>query len=103
VEQGRPEHCQGAHAVGHNSDLGICLIGNFSSADGAAGEGDSKPTAEQMNALVELCRRLQKTYNIPLQNVRRHRDVSDGTECPGDNFPFQDFMRRLGGSETAGR
>jgi hypothetical protein len=27
-------------------------------------------------------------YNIPLQNVRRHSDVSQ-TCCPGDRFPYR--------------
>lgn len=103
VEQGRPERTQGAHAVGHNSDLGVCLIGDFSSADAAAREGQSPtPTDAQMRALVELSRRLLKRYDIPLRNVQRHRDVSDNTECPGHNFPTEDFMRRLGGESPPG-
>src|SRR5437016_681095 len=33
VQQGRPEHCRGAHAQGYNSYIGICLVGDFSSKD----------------------------------------------------------------------
>ena len=92
IEPGRPERCQGAHTAGHNSDLGICLIGNFSPTDNPAGErGLAAPTDAQMAALAELCRRLQARYDIPPGNVRRHRDVMSGTECPGDRFPFEKF------------
>lgn len=38
VELGRPERCVGAHAAGHNSAIGICLVGDFSSAGNPAGE-----------------------------------------------------------------
>lgn len=30
IQSGRPENCEGAHTLGHNDTLGICLIGNFS-------------------------------------------------------------------------
>lgn len=101
IEPGRPERCQGAHAVGHNSDLGICLIGNFSPSDNPAGErGLIAPTDAQMAALAGLCRHLQERYNIPLGNVHRHRDVTSGTECPGDRFPFEQIISKLGGQST---
>ncbi len=96
VQQGRPEHCQGAHAVGHNSDLGICLIGDFSTTDNPTGEqGLLEPTEAQMRALVDLCQRLRARYKIPIGHVQRHRDVSSGTECPGDRFPFQELVQKL--------
>lgn len=96
VQQGRPEHCQGAHAVGHNSDLGICLIGDFSTTDNPRGErGLLEPTEAQMRALIDLCHQLQIRYQIPLESVQRHRDVSNGTECPGDRFPFQELIQKL--------
>lgn len=101
VESGRPERCQGAHAVGHNSDLGICLIGDFSTADNSRGEdGPMEPTAVQMEALVALTRRLRERYSISPESIRPHRGVSDGTVCPGDRFPFEQFVKRL--DETPG-
>ncbi|MFL6336607.1 MAG: peptidoglycan recognition family protein [Pyrinomonadaceae bacterium] len=96
VVAGRPERCRGAHAVGHNSDLGICLIGDFSSHEASQSDPDShRPTEAQMRALLELCRRLCARYHIPVERVQRHRDVNDRTECPGDNFPFQEFINEL--------
>jgi N-acetyl-anhydromuramyl-L-alanine amidase AmpD len=95
VVQGRPERCAGAHARGYNSYLGISLVGDFSSADNPDGSrGPERPSAAQMGSLIELCRRLQTQYNIPLQRVLRHSDVSP-TRCPGDRFPFAELLRRL--------
>ena len=96
VEQGRPEHCVGAHATGHNSAIGICLVGNFSAADNPAGEqGPLEPTEAQMNALVSLCRDLRARYHIPTGRVLRHHDANSDTKCPGDRFPFEAFTSRL--------
>lgn len=101
VQRGRPERCQGAHARGYNSYIGICLIGDFSTADNPTGErGLQKPTPAQMCALVTLCRRLRARYRIPLRRVRRHSDVDPETQCPGDRFPFRELLRRLEGSPS---
>ena len=95
VQPGRPERCQGAHARGYNSFLGIALVGNFSHMENPSGlYGPSSPTAAQMHSLIRLCRRLRTRYNIPIQRVMRHSDVS-GTECPGDRFPLQALLRAL--------
>lgn len=99
VQSGRPEHCQGAHAVGFNNYIGICLIGDFSSKDNPSGEqGLKEPTAEQQAALLELSGRLRAKYHIPLNHVRGHFDVNPQTECPGNRFPMTDFLTQL--SET---
>lgn len=96
VVQGRPERCRGAHAVGHNSDLGICLVGDFSAAINSTGEViPSKPTDAQMRALVDLTRQLRAHHNLPLESIRRHHDVNGGTKCPGEGFPFQEFLDQL--------
>jgi hypothetical protein len=95
VKAGRPEHCQGAHAVGYNSYLGISLVGDFSSDDNPDGKkGPTKPTAAQIASLVRLCRHLKAKYNIPLQHIVRHSDISD-TECPGDRLPFNVVLAEL--------
>jgi N-acetylmuramoyl-L-alanine amidase len=95
INAGRPERCQGAHAVGYNSYLGISLVGDFSSEDNPTGKkGPTKPTAAQLASLVKLCRHLRTKYNIPLQHIVRHSDISD-TECPGDRFPFNAVLAEL--------
>jgi N-acetyl-anhydromuramyl-L-alanine amidase AmpD len=96
VQQGRPEYCQGAHAQGYNSYIGICLVGDFSSRDNPNGErGPTQPSEAQMHALVELSSKLREKYKIPLTAVRRHNDISSNTECPGDRFPFEAFLKMM--------
>jgi N-acetylmuramoyl-L-alanine amidase len=101
VQNGRPERCEGAHARGYNSYLGISIIGDFSSRDNSKPKDTpEKPTAKQLKALVELCRMLRQRYNIPLQHVVRHSDIAS-TDCPGDRFPFDQFLRHLQGRESS--
>jgi N-acetylmuramoyl-L-alanine amidase len=95
VKAGRPERCEGAHASGYNSYLGISVVGDFSSRDNPSGtRGPEKPTRAQIASLVRLCRRLRKRYNIPLQNIVPHSDISN-TECPGDRFPYRAILDQL--------
>lgn len=96
VERGRPEHCVGAHASGHNSTIGVCLVGDFGTTSNPSGEqGNLEPTDAQLKALLNLCRDLRARHRIPLRRVMRHRDVNSGTECPGDRFSFEAFISRL--------
>src|SRR5213076_2584757 len=77
VQAGRPERCEGAHARGYNSYLGISVVGDFSSRDHSKPNNTpEKPSAKQFEALVELCRMLRQKYNIPLQHVVRHSDIA---------------------------
>jgi N-acetylmuramoyl-L-alanine amidase len=86
--------------------IGICLVGDFSV---------SKPTEKQMAALITLTDRLMAVYGIPIENVIGQKDVQHGDidwtdsaltvsfipgkyekqSCPGKNFPWADFRRRL--------
>lgn len=95
IESGRPERCEGAHARGYNSYLGISLVGDFSSKDNTKGDkGPSQPTARQMKALIHLTRALQEKYNIPVHRILRHSDVAP-TLCPGDRFAFKTYLEAL--------
>ena len=95
VQQGRPERCEGAHAPGYNSYLGISVVGDFSSKDNPKGaKGPVKPSPQQIKSIVELCRRLRELYNIPLQHILRHSDVAP-TKCPGDRFPFRMVLTQV--------
>ncbi len=95
VKAGRPERCEGAHAAGYNSYLGISVVGDFSSEDNpTGGKGPTRPSAKQIASLIQLCRRLKDRYNIPLQHIVRHSDISS-TKCPGDRFPFRSVLDQL--------
>jgi N-acetylmuramoyl-L-alanine amidase len=95
VQPGRPERCEGAHAEGYNSYLGISVVGDFDTRDNPTGKkGATKPTEKQIASLVQLCRRLKDRYNIPLQHIVRHSDIAS-RRCPGDRFPFSAFLQQL--------
>jgi N-acetylmuramoyl-L-alanine amidase len=95
IQQGRPERCEGAHAPGYNSYLGISIVGDFSSVDNRRGsKGLARPTAEQVKSVIQLCRKLRHQYNIPLQHILRHSDVAP-TKCPGDKFPFRYLVSQV--------
>jgi lipid-binding SYLF domain-containing protein len=95
IQTGRPDRCEGAHAKGYNSYLGISVVGDFDSRDNPKGEkGPEKPNEKQMAPLIRLCRRLMLRYHIRLKHVVRHSDTAV-TKCPGDRFPFFAFLKQL--------
>ena len=80
----------GAHCKASDMNvkaIGICLVGNFHR---------DRPSKEQMDSLVFLVDKLRRFYHIPLKNILRHGHVpTSATECPGNNFPWDSFIRRL--------
>lgn len=87
VQDGRPEETVGAHALGANPhSIGIVVDGNFEVR---------APTAGQIDSLVKLTRTLMEKYDISLEHVVPHRDVTQGTLCPGEQFPWAEFIHRL--------
>jgi LysM repeat protein len=74
--------------VNRPRDIQICLVGNFN---------QEAVSAAQFDVLVKLINVLRKQYNIPLGNIRRHKDIAGRrpTECPGKNFPFSRLLREL--------
>ncbi|MEI7463649.1 MAG: N-acetylmuramoyl-L-alanine amidase, partial [Candidatus Taylorbacteria bacterium] len=49
----------------------------------------------QLDAAVKLSVKLMQKYHVPLQKIMPHRAVTEGTDCPGALFPWQEFMQRL--------
>lgn len=93
VEKGRPDFIRGAHCKAQNMNfrsLGIALTGNFDSKDNPQGKkGHQEPTIEQVRSLNRLLMSLMKVYQIPKENILRHRDiVGAATSCPGDRFKY---------------
>jgi len=94
VQSGRPEGVPGSHTIGHNRQLGICLVGNFSSSDNPTGKnGSMRPSRQQLDALDKLLKHLIRKYRFRPGNLHRHRDYAQ-TACPGDRFPFEAVKRR---------
>jgi len=68
-------------------DIQICLVGNFNK---------QQVSDAQFKSLVNLINILRKQYDIPLSNIRRHKDIKGSlTECPGNFFPFNRLLTEL--------
>lgn len=80
IEKGREDNVQGAHVSGHNkNNLGVCLIGGV----GSNGKPLNNYTWEQMNALRGLIIDLSNEYNVPVKNIKGHRDWFGDTNGDG--------------------
>lgn len=87
VGEGRPERMIGAHALGANRrSIGIVVDGNFE---------EEAPSSAQMDSLVQLTQALMGKYHVSLEHVLPHRAVTQGTACPGRQFPWKDLIQRL--------
>lgn len=78
----------GAHAgvdKYNQHGIGICLVGNFEKG---------YPSQKQMGSLAALVNYLQSRCHIPTKNILLHRHVKS-TKCPGENFPFYQFISML--------
>ncbi len=103
VQSGRPEHCVGAHTLGRNNALGICLVGNFSTRANPDGRlGSERPTKAQIRSLVSLVTALKGKYLIPCDQIQRHQDLNPRTLCPGDRLPWTEIQTQIG-CGTAGK
>ncbi|MCX5716529.1 MAG: N-acetylmuramoyl-L-alanine amidase [Candidatus Omnitrophica bacterium] len=68
-------------------EIEICLVGNFN---------NEYISQAQFDSLVKLISVLQKQYNIPVNNIRRHKDLKGAaTECPGGNFSLDKVLAAL--------
>lgn len=77
IEEGRPYHLDGAHALGWNQRaVGICYVGGY---DNAGHPCDSR-TPQQRSALIRLILRLKKEHP-GLVRIFGHRDVAR-KDCP---------------------
>ncbi len=54
----------------------ICLIGNYE---------EQEPNETQLHAIAWLCARLSKKYQIPLTQIKAHKDYTK-TACPGKHL-----------------
>lgn len=77
-------HCNAGDM--NQKGIGICLVGNFD---------EEKVSRDQFDSLVWLVRQLQAKYKIPRRRVLQHHEVKNGTHCPGKNFPWSEFKKRI--------
>lgn len=54
------------------------------------------PTAAQMESLLALVQYLRRKFNLPVENVRAHRELlGNSTACPGQNLDPAEFRAKL--------
>ena len=84
---GRSEDFEGAHTIGYNQNsLGICLIGNFDKV---------VPSERQFETLFSLLKVKARQYNVPVENVRGHREFPGVQKsCPG-RLVDMDYVRAV--------
>lgn len=71
---------EGAHTIGHNDEIGICVIGNYEK---------EKPKLRDIVALIKLIRMLSP------EEIKGHKDLSS-TLCPGKNlYAWVKFLKYL--------
>jgi hypothetical protein len=84
--QGRPLYKAGSHSRGQNkTHIGVAFVGNFMNA---------VPHKDQLQVGAELIAGLCKSLDIPVEEVKCHRDFRD-TKCPGDRFPFDELIAKI--------
>ncbi len=76
VYEARPEALPGDTNTGYDTrgHALIMLLGNFEEQD---------PTVAQLDASVELMATLAQRHGLDASRIASHRDVSEGTVCPG--------------------
>lgn len=86
VWEGRPLSWQGAHVAHQNEhNIGVMCLGNFEV---------QRPTSAQLEGLDQFVASLMRTYQIPVRQIKTHRELAS-TDCPGRNMqPHMNAVRR---------
>jgi len=94
----------------NNHYLAICLAGWFSDnrtyqdADGHQQMIPNEytvPTNAQEQSLLALIAQLRQKYDIPIENVRGHRELAgNSTTCPGHNFDPAALREKIRAAES---
>ncbi len=83
--QGAGAHCGNNYYNSHG--IGICIVGNVE---------ETRPTAQQIRSVTEICRQLCIACKIPPESVIGHCEVPDAhTKCPGKNLNMESFRTEL--------
>lgn len=83
---GRPINMVGAHTVGKNDCIGICVVGNYDLAP---------PPVGHMNALIQLTLALLAQFpHLTPDNIHPHSKFAPKS-CPGKCFPWNYFITQV--------
>jgi hypothetical protein len=94
----------------NNHYLALCLSGWFSDNRTYNTENGiqtipnnhTRPNQTQIDALMALIQHLMEKYNIPVENIRAHRELAgNSTQCPGLNMDPAQIRRRLREAQPA--
>lgn len=86
---GRMPYMQGAHcrAGGMNRRaLGLCVIGDFDRVE---------PPEMQFDLAAGVCSWICHMLNIPVENVKGHREHDPRKTCPGEKFDMDAFRVKV--------
>ena len=92
IYQGQRESTSSYHVGGepNNYSIGVSLIGRFMLTDNSGKPQPAAaqvPTPEQLRSTAHLLAWLMQEHNVPLEQVKGHRDVWVGaTSCPGETW-----------------
>lgn len=87
TKKGRDSNKIGAHCVGKNDYIGICLVGNYD-------KGKEIVSPEKMQALVKLVITMLKKYKLTIASIHKHSEYASKT-CPGSGFPWEEFIKKV--------
>lgn len=86
----------------NNHYIAICLSGSFSKNRQSNTRKFARktpnfftqPSQKQLNSLLYLISILRDKYNIPIDNIRGHRELNGcDTICPGENFDLHNLRK----------
>jgi len=83
IQKGRSLNKLGAHCIGKNDHIGICLIGL------------NQFTIKQLDSLIALLLQLTDDYSIPISKIHAHNEFSNKT-CPNFDVELIKKMMRKG-------
>jgi LysM repeat protein len=85
IKQQEGAHCKAGDM--NVKSIGISLVGDYTL---------DTVSRNQMDSLIYLIDKLCAYYGIPKNHIIGHGQVEGAsTECPGKNFPWNEFWRRL--------
>lgn len=83
---GRGMQYEGAHCIGHNDMIGVCVVGDWD---------HEPPGADKMGPLTLLVAGLLRQHPyLSIKDVHKHSEYANKT-CPGSMFPWDSFINRL--------
>ncbi len=89
ILKGRMDNEFGAHCKQESMNsrsLGVCLVGNFDRIP---------PPVKQWHLAIIFVSSLCNMYDIPIENVKGHRDYATYKSCPGNKFSMSDFRNGI--------